>query len=258
MPPHELAQFFQLNQTQPNQTQSNKSHWGLLGTVLWGALIMLIMIVVQIASIGIFVSINHTKFNASSIKLAAMDGNYLAIATIATAIVCCSIILLAINLKSGAKIKEYLCLHRFNVSIFAQSLLAVLLLLIMSELLSSFSTDKSAEKFMLSVYKSAHPIGLFYFAILICAPLFEEMLFRGFLLKGFANSFLGNYGAIIITSALWASIHLQYDFFYMSVIFFTGIIFSYAKIRSQSILLPFCLHFIYNAIASLQIWLVSV
>jgi len=41
--------------------------------------------------------------------------------------------------------------------------------------------------------------------------LFEELFFRGFLFRGLSSSFMGPVGAVLVTSALWALIHTQYD-----------------------------------------------
>ena len=44
----------------------------------------------------------------------------------------------------------------------------------------------------------------------IGAPLSEELLFRGFLLSALAKSRLGFWGAALIATALWTSLHIGY------------------------------------------------
>ena len=48
-------------------------------------------------------------------------------------------------------------------------------------------------------------------AVVVCAPWGEEIFFRGFLFKGWLHSPLGGWGTVLLTSLIWAVIHLQYD-----------------------------------------------
>ncbi len=56
----------------------------------------------------------------------------------------------------------------------------------------------------------------------IAAPVFEEFVIRGFLFRGWSESFLGPIGAILLTSAVWAMDHTQYDWFGRLEIFGNG------------------------------------
>jgi len=56
-------------------------------------------------------------------------------------------------------------------------------------------------------------VPLFGIAAVVFAPLFEEGFFRGFLFVGFKQSRLGSFGTILITSAAWAALHIQYDLY---------------------------------------------
>ncbi len=63
------------------------------------------------------------------------------------------------------------------------------------------------------------------FALVVIAPPMEELLFRGFLFRGYAASRLGVTGAILLTSVIWASMHIQYDAFYIVQIVVLGCVF---------------------------------
>ena len=93
--------------------------------------------------------------------------------------------------------------------------------------------------------------------MLLIAPLSEELTVRGFLYRGFASSRLGSAGAILLTSALWASIHVQYDWFFIGEVFVLGLILGWMRCRSGSTWLTVVLHGAYNLIAVAQGTLLS-
>jgi membrane protease YdiL (CAAX protease family) len=90
-------------------------------------------------------------------------------------------------------------------------------------------------------------------AIVVGAPIFEEIAFRGFLFKGLAASRLRWFGATIITSLLWAGIHLQYDWYEVSVIFVLGLVLGSARAMTNSTLLTIWLHCLVNILATIQV-----
>jgi hypothetical protein len=90
-------------------------------------------------------------------------------------------------------------------------------------------------------------------ALIVAAPLMEEFLFRGFLFRGYAPSSLGIAGAILLTSAGWAAMHVQYETFYIVQIFLLGCAFGWLRWRSGSTALTVILHAMVNAAALAQV-----
>jgi membrane protease YdiL (CAAX protease family) len=76
----------------------------------------------------------------------------------------------------------------------------------------------------------------------IAAPIVEEFVFRGFMFRGWSQSFLGPIGAIVLTSALWAMDHTQYDWFARLEIFVMGLALGYFRWRSDSTWLTVMVH----------------
>ncbi|MGY2846697.1 hypothetical protein ACVWZM_007893 [Bradyrhizobium sp. USDA 4501] len=62
----------------------------------------------------------------------------------------------------------------------------------------------------------------------------EEFLIRGFLYRGWSESFLGPIGAIVLTAAVWAMTHTQYDVYGKLEIFGMGLALGYCRWRSNS------------------------
>ena len=91
---------------------------------------------------------------------------------------------------------------------------------------------------------------------MIVAPLFEEIFFRGFLFRGIANSWLGAPGAIVITAAVWALIHLQYSWTDIGMIFLLGLFLGYARYRTGSTTLTVLLHALWNTASTAYVLIV--
>ena len=71
--------------------------------------------------------------------------------------------------------------------------------------------------------------------------------------RGLAASRVGVVGAIVISSAIWAAMHVQYEPFYMVHIFVIGLLFGYWRWKSGSTILTLILHAIVNACSLAQI-----
>jgi membrane protease YdiL (CAAX protease family) len=86
--------------------------------------------------------------------------------------------------------------------------------------------------------------GLLIFLIggCIAVPVMEEFVVRGFMFRGWSQSFLGPVGSIVLSSALWALIHIQYDWFGRFCIFVTGLTLGHFRWRSNSTWLTVIAH----------------
>src|SRR5262249_2675623 len=80
----------------------------------------------------------------------------------------------------------------------------------------------------------------------------EEAMFRGFLFRGWARSARGAFPAIVVISAIWAVIHVQYDWFGIAQIFCTGLLLGWVRWRSGSALLTLAMHGAMNAWATVE------
>jgi membrane protease YdiL (CAAX protease family) len=82
------------------------------------------------------------------------------------------------------------------------------------------------------------------------APLFEEIIFRGFLFKAFSQVG-GTSLAVPATAALFALLHALQLWGYwagVALIFFVGYILSLVRVRSNSLIPSFIIHTVYNAL----------
>ena len=109
--------------------------------------------------------------------------------------------------------------------------------------------------FQVDTYRSARDAGmlpLLWFALVIAAPVAEEIMFRGFLFRGWITSERWAIPGILIISALFAAIHIQYDWFGILQVFFIGLLFGLVRWRSGSTTLTILMHVFANFWATVE------
>ena len=89
-------------------------------------------------------------------------------------------------------------------------------------------------------------LGLFILVAVVMAPLFEEVVFRGFLFRGFANSWGWQWGAVA-SAALFGLAHLQLDVFIPLASLGFGLAWVYK--RTGSLWTCITMHALFNLIA---------
>jgi membrane protease YdiL (CAAX protease family) len=99
---------------------------------------------------------------------------------------------------------------------------------------------------------SAGIILLRVLAIGVLGPLAEEIAFRGLLLTFLSCTRIGIYGAVIISAALWSSVHFQYAPILLGIIFIDGIALGLARYLTKSIYIPIAMHIIGNLFSICQ------
>ncbi len=94
----------------------------------------------------------------------------------------------------------------------------------------------------------AGPLALLclWFAVIVVTPLGEEVLFRGFLFRGWLRAPNDAWAVIAITAALWALIHLQYDWYVTGQIFAFGLMLGWMRWATGSTILTILLHAMIN------------
>jgi len=109
--------------------------------------------------------------------------------------------------------------------------------------------------FQVDIYRTAAATGwlpLLYMAVVVVTPIAEETLFRGFLFRGWLRSSQFTWPTIVATAALWAIIHVQYDWYVISQVFVSGLMLGWLRWASGSTLLTILLHALINAEGMLE------
>jgi len=97
-------------------------------------------------------------------------------------------------------------------------------------------------------------LGIFFFTAAIAAPLFEELLFRGFLLPSLTR-YLPAWGAILVSSLLFAVAHLSLS----EILPLTtlGIVLGVVYTRSRNLLASMLIHSLWNGGTLLSLFLLG-
>lgn len=231
-------------------------HWGAFGTILWSALVVILFVISQALTAIIYLTI--TRPGLTSAQLQAIgpelmhDGVLLSISTFVGAAVVCPLILVIAKLKRGSKLKEYLGLTFPNKRQWLWWFLVVAAFCLSHDLLSLLIGKPIVPDFMPKTYSSMKDLWILWLALMVGAPLTEELFFRGFLIKGLAGSPLHWYGAVMISAAGWALIHLQYDFYDVATVFVLGLFLGTARVKTGSTLLTMGLHSLVNLGATIE------
>ncbi len=107
-------------------------------------------------------------------------------------------------------------------------------------------------EFMLKVYQTAGFAPLLLVVLVVAAPLWEELCFRGLLWRGWAASPLGPVGAALLSSLCWTALHIQYEWLDLAAIFAGGVVLGVVRWKSGSVLLTMLLHAVQNLVAFIE------
>jgi membrane protease YdiL (CAAX protease family) len=229
--------------------------WGLLGTIAWGALGVCAWFAVQFAVIIAFVVWRDATAPGSvDMQKLANDGFLLAFVTILAAPAWIGVSAFAARWR-GWRARDYLAMAPPKRGEIAFGIACLAALLIGFDLLTLLLGRDVVPGFMREAYLSARTSGslvLFFLAVVVVAPISEEVAFRGFLFRGLSASWLGVSGATIATSAAWAAMHVQYDVFTLGQIFCIGLLLGWIRWASGSTLLTIVLHMLANLTACIQ------
>lgn len=236
-------------------------NWRLVGTLAWGVGVGLMFVIIQTIATLVVVLGGETDIGEDRIlallEAGADDGFALSMATFASTLICVPVLIGIAMLKKDSNIREYFALQPVSTRSLMPWLAILAMFIVLSDTLTVLLGRPVVPEFLSAAYSSAGSLPLLWLALVVAAPLFEEMFFRGFLYKGFASSAVGVPGAIAITAFLWAAIHMQYDLYGMATIFVLGIVYGLARAWSGSLVVPLILHALTNLVATAEAALIG-
>jgi uncharacterized protein len=228
--------------------------WKFWGTALWGLFIFAAMFIGQVAPLLAIVVWKAGKIDLAEAINVAGDGRALALTVIGGLPAVLLAIWLPVHL-SRTPFKEYLALRWTTWQNVVIGIAAMIVMVEGWDLLSKATGHEVTAGFMGDIMKSVMSDGVLWLAVLafaVVAPLTEELLARGFLYRGWSESFLRVPGAIVLSSLVWTAMHVQYDLFFLGEVFSIGLVLGYVRYRSQSIWLTTLLHGLNNLAALIQ------
>jgi uncharacterized protein len=233
--------------------------WKFWGTALWGLFIFVAMFIGQLAVVGWFM-LRHAGALDMAEAIHVLGGGLTISLSVITGL---PAVLLAVWLPvrlSRTPFADYLALRWTSWQNLLIGIVAMVVVVMGWDMVSRLTGREVAPGFMGDVLQSAVADGalwLLVLALAVAAPITEEFFARGFLYRGWSESFLGPFGAIFLSSLVWTSLHLQYDWFFLGEVFSIGLVLGYMRYRSGSIWLTILLHGLNNLAAVIQTMLLT-
>jgi membrane protease YdiL (CAAX protease family) len=228
---------------------------GFWRTTLWGLAIFAAMFIGQIAVVVVFVLQRGAGLGlGEAIKVVAGSGLAISLSVIAGLPTTLLALWLAIR-TTRTPFADYLALRWTSWRHVLVGIVGLVVLVVGWDLMSKALGREAAPDFMVDVMSAARGDGTIWLlipAFCIAAPVSEELMARGFLLRGWSETFLKAPGAIVLSSLVWTGLHLQYDWYFFGEVFCLGLWFGYLRYRSRSTLLTIVLHGLNNLGAVLE------
>jgi hypothetical protein len=232
--------------------------WKFWGTALWGLFIFAAMFVGQIAVVGWFVLRREGPFDMGAAIHVVGSGLTISLSVIMglPAVIAASWIAIR---PTRTPFSDYLALRGTSWIHFLVGAVALAALVMGWDVVARATGREVEPGFMGDVLKSARAdeaLWLLVIAFCIAAPVTEEFFARGFLYRGWSESFLRPVGAIVLSSMVWTLLHLQYDWFFLGEVFSIGLLLGYLRHRFNSTWLTVFVHGLNNLAAVAQtFWL---
>jgi uncharacterized protein len=226
--------------------------WGYIMTFVWVILaVLLLSPLIGIAALFLF---RPDAISAGGVDLLIKDGAAIAISNVPANVVQVTVVALAAR-RPGWSVAEYLGLVRPATRDAVMALLILVPFLLGYDALTYLLGRDIVTPFQVDTYRSARDAGmlpLFWFALVIAAPVAEEIVFRGFLFRGWVRSERTALPVVVLISLLFAAIHMQYDWFGVLQVFFIGLVFGFVRWRTGSTLLTILMHVLANLWATIE------
>ena len=234
--------------------------WKFIGTSLWGLALFGAMFAGQLTVVVWFLLTSGDAADTSAMVTLLSNGRIISLSVIMGLPAILIVLWIATRL-SRTPFADYLALRWPTWKMLAAGIASLVLLMVVWEVISRVAGRESSPGFMMDVLKTARADGalwLLVIAFCVVAPITEEFFARGFLYRGWSESFLRPTGAILLSSAVWTMMHLQYNWFFLAQVFSIGLLLGYLRYVSNSTWLTVILHGFNNLAATIQtIWLVN-
>lgn len=219
--------------------------WGRLATFGFGFVAMLVGQVAALVALTLWISQDLTK-------LPDFSGDGVSITLVILVSTPIQMLLLAAFARmAGSNPFAYLALTWPRRSEVIFGVCVAIALIIIGNVLSWLLGNNIVTPFQSDIFRTASVAGpltllCLLFAVVVVTPIGEEALFRGFLFRGWLRAPRDTWAVIFITAALWALIHIQYDWYTTGQIFAFGLMLGWMRWATGSTILTILLHAMIN------------
>lgn len=228
--------------------------WATLGLSLTAFAVYVLATGVVIVGVDIYGRIVHPEAERQVYSnILGTSGLVVCSAIIVAGLLGAATVLGFVRLRRGYPLKDYLCLRPASRRDTLVWFGALILFILLYHALAFAMEFQNPGALYSDLYETVRFPPLFFIALVVVPPLFEETLFRGFLFRGIAASRLGTVGAVLITSLTWAVVHAQYEAGLILIVFAIGILLGLARARSGSLYLTMLLHGAFNLVSVVEL-----
>ena len=230
--------------------------WGLAATLGLSLLIWYTLELLQ-ASMGI--SMERLLIGLRLVDTTqGIQAASFAVITCISAALCGALVIAAARLRDGMDARGYLGVLPVPGKEVGRWLIATVVIVVQTDLVLYLVKGELLPAEWVAIYRSVQSPVLFAFALVVATPVFEELLFRGFVFAGIQASRLGNFGAVAITAMFWTMAHGESDPIEFAMILILGVMLGIARLRTGSILITMMMHMLINLISIGEMaWLAS-
>jgi uncharacterized protein len=224
---------------------------GAGATLGWALLVFAIAQAVGAAVVVVWFS----SVAPSSLANIRYDGALVALVTLITNPLQIALLAAVARWRAGGSAAEYLGLTRFSRLDFLIGFLAIAGLIAALDGISYLAGLDIVSPFQTEAFTTARADGWvlpLVLAIVVVGPAGEEIMFRGFLFRGWVAPGARGVIAVALIALVWAGMHVQYDWFGIGQVFLTGLVLGWLRWRSGSTLLTILLHVLVNLEGTLE------
>lgn len=240
----------------PPPLLSREEPWNGWWTLLWAVLLFLVWQTVMTAGLAIAAfqqgALKDLADFAEAVESLAFDGDVLGVIAFATLFIICPLCWFLGRLRPGFSGWSYL--GNRSVAWWHWPLWGVATVacsVVFGAVAPSLGVDGPDDSMVAMASSTEFPLLLFL-GVGIGAPLVEEFIFRGALWRGWRASRMGLVGTLLLTSLLWAVLHVQYPTVIMAYIFVLGLLLGWAREKTGNLWVPVSMHMLNNSLATVQ------
>lgn len=234
----------------PPDPQPPVPPWGPASTIAWTLTALLLGVVIATGFYGLWAGDEMRPSSTLS------DGVVIAIGTFVSTPVQLGVVIFAAQLRRWPPV-IYLGLvppRRAEVIIAVACIVA---LGVAFDAALYFTGREVVPAFQVDTWRTAADAGWLLWlllAIIVVAPIGEEVVFRGFLFRGLAKPGweIHAIGGIALA---WALLHIQYDWLGMAQVFLLGLVLGWFRWASGSTLLTIGMHMLINLESMIETWI---
>lgn len=235
----------ELENTNPSAAGSTRPPrtWDFMETLFVVLVAYGVHIVAGQIILTVILSIPSTMKGLSSDQIDVLwkQQNWQSAGIIASAPAAIAVLWIAIR-KAGREFTEYLALSWPRRSELMIALSVTVLIYFLEGLLAYLVVGgEESSTTAYAVGGGAGGLLLMLVAGCIAAPVVEELVVRGFMFRGWSQTFLGPIGTIVLTSILWSLVH-PYNWLGRLDVFLDGLALGYFRWRTNSTWLAVIMH----------------